>query len=151
MRALRIEIAGFKGAAPVAYEFTSPLVFITGRNGQGKSRIREALDFVLGRDVAGVSGSGKELRAALAGAELDVTLTLELDDGAVQTVRRSRRVEKGTFKKPVVYIGGVEADDVKLANLLGDVSSPAATSWLDLSEDKLLAEYAKQFLKSKVK
>lgn len=143
MRALRIEIAGFKGAAPAAYDFTSPLVFITGRNGQGKSRIREAFDFVLGRDVAGVSGSGKELRAALAGAELDVMLTVELDDGAVQTVRRRRCVEKGTFKKPVVYIGGVEADDTKLAEQLGDLSAPAGTSWLDISEDKLLAELAR--------
>lgn len=143
MRPIRIEIAGFKGAAPVAYDLTSPLVFITGRNGQGKSRIREALDFVLGRDVAGVSGAGKELRAALAGTELDVTLTLEFDDGATQTVRRSRRIEKGTFKKPVVYIGGVEADDTKLAEMLGDVSAPAGSTWLELSEDKLLAELAR--------
>lgn len=143
MRPIRIEIAGFKGADVVAYDLTSPLVFITGRNGQGKSRIREALDFVLGRDVAGVSGAGKELRAALAGAELDVTLTVELDDGAIQTVRRARRVEKGTFKKPVVYIGGVEADESKVVNLLGDVSAPSGSAWLDLSEDKLLAELAR--------
>lgn len=143
MRPTRIEIAGFKGAAPVAYDLTSQLVFITGRNGQGKSRIREALDFVLGRDVAGVSGAGKELRAALAGAELDVTLTLDLGDGATQTVRRSRRIEKGTFKKPQVFIGGVEADDTKLAELLGDVSAPAGSTWLELSEDKLLAELAR--------
>jgi hypothetical protein len=142
MRLTSITIAGFKGAEPVTYDL-GPLTFVTGQNGQGKSRIREGIDFALGRDVSGVSAQGKELRAALAGAELDVTLTVLLDDGETQTVRRVRRLEKGTFKKPVLYIGGVEADETKLTNLLGDVSAPAGASWLDLSEDKLLAELAR--------
>jgi hypothetical protein len=142
MRLTSITIAGFKGAEPVTYDL-GPLTFVTGQNGQGKSRIREGIDFALGRDVSGVSAQGKELRAALAGAELDVTLTVLLDDGETQTVRRVRRLEKGTFKKPVLYIGGVEADETKLSNLLGDVSAPAGASWLDLSEDKLLAELAR--------
>lgn len=138
----QIAITGLKGEGTVTYDL-SRLNFVTGRNGQGKSRIREALDFVLGRDVGGVSGSGKELRAALAGSELDVTLTVELDDGAVQTVRRVRRVEKGTFKKPVIYIGGEETTEDRLVGLLGDLSAPAGASWLDLSEDRLLAELAR--------
>lgn len=142
MRLTSVTIAGFKGAEPVTYDL-GPLTFVTGQNGQGKSRIREGIDFALGRDVSGVSAQGKELRAALAGAELDVTLTVLLDDGETQTVRRVRRLEKGTFKKPVLYIGGVEADETKLTNLLGDVSAPAGASWLDLSEDKLLAELAR--------
>ena len=142
MRPTRIEIAGLKGAAPVAYDLTSPLVFVTGANGQGKSRIREALDFVLGRDVAGVSGAGRELRAAVAGDALDVTLSLTMEDCAVQ-VRRVRRVDGGVFKRPVVYIAGVEADDTKLAELLGDVSAPSGSAWLELSEDKLTAELSR--------
>lgn len=142
MRLLSITIAGFKGASTVTYDL-GPLTFVTGQNGQGKSRIREGVDFVLGRDVSGVSAQGKELRAALAGAELDVSLRVLLDDGETQTVRRVRRLEKGTFKKPVLYIGGVEADETKLTNLLGDVSAPAGASWLDISEDKLLAELAR--------
>ncbi len=97
MRLTSITIAGFKGAEPVTYDL-GPLTFVTGQNGQGKSRIREGIDFALGRDVSGVSAQGKELRAALAGAELDVTLTVLLDDGETQTVRRVRRLDKGTSK-----------------------------------------------------
>lgn len=141
-----ITIRGLKGEAPATYDL-GPLTFVTGRNGQGKSRIREALDFALGRDVGGVSAAGKELRAALEGAELDVSLHVRVLDGidhySNHLIRRVRRVEKGTFKRPQVFLDGVESTDDALAALLGDLSAPAGQSWLDMSEDKLLAELAR--------
>ena len=52
IRITSVDVAGWKGVHR-RIDFTSGLVVVEGENGTGKSAVSEALDFVLGRRIAG--------------------------------------------------------------------------------------------------
>lgn len=137
----RLSIDGLKGA-PVSYDFDDRgRVVVVGPNGGGKTRVADAVHFVLGRPIGGESVDGKNLRAALAGDVMDVTATFSVGGRDVD-VKRVREAKGRTFGRSKLYIDGTETDESGLTALLGDVSAPAGSEWIAMSDARLLSALA---------
>lgn len=137
-----ISILGLKGRERRVYDL-SPRVLVVGDNGTQKSSVRDALDFLLGRRVAGVAGDkGRALLGAVGGGTVEVEAVFDVE-GTLHTVKRSRVLERDTFREAVLEVdGSSEKAAERLDSMLGDTSAPAGAAWLDLSDDKLLGELA---------
>lgn len=144
MKIQHLTIEGLKGDRRVEVDLSGPLL-VVGRNGAGKSRIADAIDFVLGRRVAGVATDAAQLRSAVGRSGACVSIRVIDDQGREHTVTRRRDIDakSGTFGRSVLTIDGATAKDEALAALLGDVSQPAGESWLSMSPEQLAASLAR--------
>lgn len=144
MKIQHLTIEGLKGDRRVEVGLSGPLL-VVGRNGAGKSRIADAIDFVLGRRVAGVATDAAQLRSAVGRSGACVSMLVIDDQGREHTVTRRRDIDakSGTFGRSVLTIDGATAKDEALAALLGDVSQPAGESWLSMSPEQLAASLAR--------
>ena len=138
MKIQYLTIEGLKGDRRVEVDLSGPLL-VVGRNGAGKSRIADALDFVLGRRVAGVATDAAQLRSAVGRSGACVSIRVIDDSGREHVVTRRRDIDakSGTFGRSVLTIDGATAKDEALAALLGDVSQPAGESWLSMSPEQI--------------
>lgn len=144
MKIQHLTIEGLKGDRRVEVDLSGPLL-VVGRNGAGKSRIADALDFVLGRRVAGVATDAAQLRSAVGRSGACVSIRVIDDSGREHVVTRRRDIDakSGTFGRSVLTIDGATAKDEALAALLGDVSQPAGESWLSMSPEQIAASLAR--------
>ena len=144
MKIQHLTIEGLKGDRRVEVGLSGPLL-VVGRNGAGKSRIADAIDFVLGRRVAGVATDAAQLRSAVGRSGACVSMLVIDDSGREHVVTRRRDIDakSGTFGRSVLTIDGATAKDEALAALLGDVSQPAGESWLSMSPEQIAASLAR--------
>lgn len=145
MKILSMAIDGLKGDRRADVNLSAPLL-VVGPNGTGKSRISDALDFVLGRRVAGVATDAAQLRSAVGRSGACVSIRVIDDEGREHTISRRRDIDakSGTFGRSVLTIDGARAPaDDALTALLGDVSQPTGESWLSMSPEQIAASLAR--------
>lgn len=120
MKFKRLKIAGLKGSE-VEVDLDE-MTLVQGPNAAGKSRIGNAIGFLLGRDVEGRSAEGGMMRGALCGDLMRVEAVVEVG-GSERVVARSRAVSGDVFSRSKV--------DGEIPDL------PAPDDWADASADRI--------------
>lgn len=140
-----MDVQGIKGAG-ITVELTR-LNAVFGANGAGKTRVSDALSFLLGRLVSGEEYDGRRVLHMMSGDRMRVRGSVNRgDDANPLLMARSREMSPaGTVSKSVFYADRLSGGDAEryVKEQLGDLTAAGGPAWLELSDKALLSELAK--------